>query len=78
MDIGEARTQNKGKVIIWYPFNHGGQIGDRGMWCAEKNGNVLDYNKQGHLISDALAKSEDVVVLTLHRDGSVTVTEIEK
>jgi hypothetical protein len=75
VDITDARKRSAGKVIVWYPFQLGGQIADRGMWCAEKNGEVIDYGKQRHLIADALQEKENVVVFTLHKNGSVSVRE---
>jgi hypothetical protein len=76
MDINEARAKNKGKVIVWYPFNLGGQIKDRWMWCAELNGQVEDYDDKQVLINNALDLGLNVVVLTLHRDGNVTTKDI--
>jgi hypothetical protein len=76
MNINEARAANKGRVIIWYPFSLGGQLADRWMWCAEKNGDVIDYDKRDNLISDALAAHEEVVVFTCHRNGSVSTKRI--
>jgi hypothetical protein len=67
-DINKARAANKGKVIIWYPFNLGGMLADRWMWMAEKDGSVLDYDSKAAL----LAQYKDAVLLTLHRDGSVS------
>lgn len=75
-DINKAREANKGKVIVWYPFSLGGQLADRGMWCAEKNGVVDDYDKQTRLIADNFHKGEQVVVFTLHRNGQVTAVDI--
>lgn len=75
-NISKAREANKGKVIIWYPFNLGGMIQDRQMWCAEKNGEVIDYDGQTRLIADNFHKGERVVVFTLHRNRQVTATDI--
>jgi hypothetical protein len=77
MDIRQAREANKGKVIVWYPFQLGGQWADRGMWCAEKDGEVLDYDRRKYLIADALRDGESVVVFTLHKGGEVTVKEVK-
>lgn len=61
------------KVIISYPFNTGGQLGDRRLWMAELNGEVLDYNRKDTLIHDATSKGYECVVLRIHRDGSASV-----
>jgi hypothetical protein len=55
MNITEAFEQNKGKVIIWYPFHLGGSIHDRGLWCAEKDREVLDYHNKNTLINWTLS-----------------------
>jgi hypothetical protein len=74
-NIREARKANKGKAIVWYPFQLGGMPQDRGVWCSEKDGDVIDYNDKQVLVNNALRVGESVVVLTLHRDGSVSARQ---
>jgi hypothetical protein len=76
MDISEAREVYRGKVIIWYQMQLGGQLKDRSLWVAEKNGEVLDYHGKNTLIASALAAGEEVVVLRLHKNGQVSAKEI--
>jgi len=42
-NINEARKHLAGKVIVWYKHQLGGQLRDRWMWMAEKDGEVIDY-----------------------------------
>jgi len=74
-NINEARAFYTDWVIIWYQHQIGGQIKDRWMWMAEKNGEVVDYHHQVRLISDAKKRCEKVVVLCLHRNGQITAKE---
>ena len=66
---------HKGKVIVWYPFNVGGQLADRWMWMSEKDGEVIDYHRKDVLIEQALAGGDEVVVLRKHKNGTYSVAE---
>jgi hypothetical protein len=66
-DIKAARAACSGRVIVWYPFQLGGAISDR-YWCAEQDGQVLDYNAKHALVFEY----PDAIVLTLHRSGRVS------
>lgn len=70
--ISHARTALRGTVLIWYPFNHGGQLVDRWMWMAEKDREVVDYHSKDTLIAQALAAGDKVAVLCIHRDSTVS------
>ncbi len=76
MDIRKALEAYKGKVVIWHSHQLGSQLADRWMWTAEKDGEVIDYHRKDVLITDALAAGDQVVVLTLHRNGQVSAKEI--
>ena len=67
MNINEAREANKGKVIVWYTHQIGGQLRDRWMWVAEKNGEIIDYHKKNILIKKEVVRVE--LVNTLIRNG---------
>ena len=69
----EVREKLKGKVIVWYPFNVGGQLLDRWMWMSEKDGEVIDYHRKDVLIKQALDGGEQVVVLRKHKNGTYSV-----
>lgn len=71
----DVQEQCKGKVIVWYPFNVGGQLADRWMWMSEKDGDVIDYDSKQGLIDDALAKGESVVVLRKHKNGKYSIVK---
>lgn len=72
LDIIQARRANPGKVIIWYPFGHGGQRQDSWMWCAEKDGEIIDYNTKDTLIENAKLDNQKIIVLTIHKNGQVS------
>lgn len=72
VNITAAFEANKGNVVVWHAMSLGGQLADRWMWCAEKDGEVLDYHRKEVLVDHALASGEKVVVLTLHRDHTVS------
>ena len=71
----EVQEQCKGKVIVWYPFNVGGQLADRWMWMSEKDGEVIDYHRKNVLIEQALAGGESVVVLRKHKNGKYSIVK---
>ena len=75
-DITTAKAAHKGKVIVWHQLSLGGQNRDRWMWTAEKNGEVVDYHTKDILVGNAIYLGEKVVVLKLHRDGTVSSTQI--
>ena len=68
-----VQGQFKGKVIVWYPFNVGGQLADRWMWMSEKDGEVIDYHRKDILIEQALKDGDEVVVLRKHKNGTFSV-----
>lgn len=67
-NISEARACLTGRVLIWHQHRLGGNPKDRHLWTAEQAGQVLDYGNKESLIKDY----PDAVVLTLHRNGSVS------
>lgn len=74
MKIDEAIKAYPNKVIVWHSSeNH---FCDRSLWLAEKNGDVIDYHRKDVLINKALSKNEQVILLTIHRGGQVSVYEI--
>lgn len=75
-DISAAKSAQKGKVIVWHQLSLGGQNKDRWMWTAEKNGEVIDYHAKDILVGNAIYLGEKVVVLKLHRDGTVSSLQI--
>lgn len=78
LDINAARCAHAGKVIVWHQHQLGGQLRDRWLWTGEKNGEVIDYHRKAHLIAEALAVGEQVIVLRLHRNGTVTATPVRR
>lgn len=76
MTLDQAKQKYRDWVIIWHQHQLGGQLRDRWMWLAEKNGEVIDYHRKDKLIENALAEGEKVVVLALHRRGEVTAKEV--
>lgn len=74
-NIGEARKYLAGKVIVWYCHQLGGQLSDRWVWLAEKDNEVIDYHRKEVLISEAKKEGEAVMVLRLHKNGTVSAYE---
>ncbi len=73
MKYSERHKKYPDTVIVSYPFRWGGQLAERWMWMAELNGEVWDYNAQSTLIEDGLRAGYPVVVLRVHRSGTVSV-----
>ena len=73
MRYEERHEKYPNTIILSYPFAWGGQLADRWMWMAELNGEVWDYNAKDALIADALGSGYPVVILRVHRNGTVSV-----
>lgn len=63
--------------MIWYPFQLGGQLADRWMWCAESDRAVINYDSKSQLLAEALADGKKAVVFTLHKNGTITAREYQ-
>jgi hypothetical protein len=74
MKIDEAIKAYPNRVIVWHSKeNH---FFDRSLWLAEKNGEVIDYHRKDVLIKEAISRNEQVILLTIHRGGQVSIREI--
>lgn len=72
--LEEIRENNKGAVIIRYPFKVGGSIQDRCFWMSEEDGEI-DYNSKQNMIEKALENGKTVIVLCWHNDGTYSIAE---
>lgn len=75
MKYSERHDLYPNTIIISYPFNAGGMVGDRRLWMSEYNSGIEDYHTQAHLIQAAKDKRLPYVVLRWHRDNTATVIE---
>jgi hypothetical protein len=64
-----------GTLVIEYPFDVGGQLKDRFMWMGRIDGEVEDYHLKKVLIENAEKEKRPWVVLTRHRDGTLSIAE---
>ena len=69
MEYSARHEKYPNKIIISYPLQWGRSQADRGLWLAELNGEVWDYNPKELLINDAISRGFDYIVLRVHRSG---------
>lgn len=67
-----------GVVVIFYiswAKGHGLRSKGKTFWCAEKDGDVVDYHLKSELIKRAKSKGEKYAVVRYHKDGRLSIVE---
>lgn len=68
----------KGIVVIHYiswAKGHGLRFKGGVYWCAQKDGDVVDYNFKSILIKSAKESGDKYVVIRHHKKGGASITE---